>query len=68
VGLRGALGAGVVGTVCRASSVFPDSQGNANFKAKQEFNGELVWIKQKEGKTEAHKIGKSTKGRDVLQP
>jgi hypothetical protein len=35
---------------------------------KQEFNGELVWIKTKVGKTEAHKIGRSTKGRDVLQP
>jgi hypothetical protein len=27
-----------------------------------------VWIRPKDGKAEAHKIGKSTKGREALQP
>ena len=35
---------------------------------KLEFNGELVWIKEKEGRAVPHKIGKSTKGREALQP
>ena len=36
---------------------------------KLEFNGELIWIKEVKGsKTAAHMIGRSTKGRDVLQP
>jgi len=35
---------------------------------KAEFNGELVWIKQKDAPSKPQKIGKSTKGREVLQP
>ena len=34
---------------------------------KQEFNGELVWVKEPKKGTKAVKIGKSTKGRDALQ-
>jgi hypothetical protein len=36
---------------------------------KMEFNGELIWMRTGKGtKTTAHKIGKSTKGREVFQP